>query len=306
MRPWPCWTDELRPSTRPAAGSDPTPSSGRWRRTAAGARSPVSPLLFEVLEVACRGGLRDGRHRRSHHRVGADRAGLRPRLRRSSPAMTGPVGFDPRPAPGWWRIRLDPEARTGGHPDRRPRRPRGHGQGVRRRSGRRPAWPNRSVSACWSIWVGTSPWPAPPPGTAGPSASPPNRHAAGRGRAGGDHHRRRSGHLGDHRPDLAPQRSAGPPHRGPVDRAGRPGRLVDGVRGRIFLRGGQRMDHRGGGLGEGRRRQFVALGCAGPTGRRRRQRRAPRRLAVPRRRSGQALAPDADRPSSSRGPGGVH
>ncbi len=75
----------------------------------------ITPLLFELLETACR--------------VAADTAGIvDPTVgsalielgydRDFAEVATIDVAgkFDPRPAPGWWRIVLDPEARTAAIP----------------------------------------------------------------------------------------------------------------------------------------------------------------------------------------------
>jgi thiamine biosynthesis lipoprotein len=72
---------------------------------------PVSPLLFEALEVACQvavdsAGIVDPTIGSALIELGYDRdfdqIG-------SDDRLTEP---DPRPAPGWWRIELDPAART--------------------------------------------------------------------------------------------------------------------------------------------------------------------------------------------------
>jgi len=77
----------------------------------AGGPVPVSALLYELLEVACQ--------------VATDTAGIVDPTVGSALIELGydrdfgeighddQVGeYDPRPAPGWWRITLDPEART--------------------------------------------------------------------------------------------------------------------------------------------------------------------------------------------------
>jgi thiamine biosynthesis lipoprotein len=72
---------------------------------------PVSPLLYDALDVACR--------------VASETAGIVDPTIGSALIELGydrdfdeigeddhPGRFDPRPAPGWWRITLDPDART--------------------------------------------------------------------------------------------------------------------------------------------------------------------------------------------------
>jgi thiamine biosynthesis lipoprotein len=76
-----------------------------------GRPTPVSPLLYEALEVACR--------------VASETAGIVDPTIGSALIELGydcdfdliagddrRGSFDPRPAPGWWRIALDPEARS--------------------------------------------------------------------------------------------------------------------------------------------------------------------------------------------------
>ena len=76
-----------------------------------GAPVPVSPLLFEVVETACRvaedtAGIVDPTVGSALIELGYDR---------DFDELTGGdlrAGTDPRPAPGWWRIGLDSESRT--------------------------------------------------------------------------------------------------------------------------------------------------------------------------------------------------
>ncbi len=103
--------DELRAIDDACSRFRPDSELRQVEAHGAGGPVPVSPLLFEALEVACRvasetAGIVDptigsalielGYDRDFEEVAGNDRAGR----------------FDPRPAPGWWRIRLDAEART--------------------------------------------------------------------------------------------------------------------------------------------------------------------------------------------------
>ena len=172
-RPWPCWPTSSGASTRPAAGSAPTPSSGRSRRTAAERPVAVSPLLFEVLEVACRvasetAGIVDPTIGSALIELGYDRDFDERRRRRPAGRLRSPTG------PRLVADRARPRARTvaipiGVHVDL--------GATAKAFAADRAAGPSGRVarlSACWSTWAATSPWPAPAPGTDGPSASPPS------------------------------------------------------------------------------------------------------------------------------------
>ena len=81
----------------------------RLERTSGGQPVPVSPLLFDLLEVACAvavqtAGIVDPTIGSALIELGYDR---------DFDALTGPLvtpDYRPQPAPGWWQIRLDPDA----------------------------------------------------------------------------------------------------------------------------------------------------------------------------------------------------
>jgi FAD:protein FMN transferase len=83
----------------------------RLERTSGGQPVPVGPLLFDLLEVACAvavqtAGIVDPTIGSALIELGYDR---------DFGAIGGPVltpDHRPQPAPGWWQIRLDPDART--------------------------------------------------------------------------------------------------------------------------------------------------------------------------------------------------
>ena len=86
-------------------------------RTSGGRPVPVGPLLFDLLEVACAvavdtAGIVDPTIGSALVELGYDR---------DFGALCGPVlapDHRPQPAPGWWQIRLDPDARTVAVPPR--------------------------------------------------------------------------------------------------------------------------------------------------------------------------------------------
>jgi thiamine biosynthesis lipoprotein len=80
-------------------------------RRSLGTPVPISPLLFDALEVACAvavktAGILDPTIGSALIELGYDRD--------FDAIITGdhPLGYQALPAPGWWKITLDPEART--------------------------------------------------------------------------------------------------------------------------------------------------------------------------------------------------
>ena len=121
-------------------GSTPSSAIGAAQRGRCRRREPVA------LRCA-RGGLRGrgahGRHRRPDHRVGPDRARLRPGLRRDLPTRSS-VRRSPPTGSGLVADGAGPHGRTVSSP-RGARRPGGHGQGIRRRPSARRIGPRPRV-----------------------------------------------------------------------------------------------------------------------------------------------------------------
>jgi thiamine biosynthesis lipoprotein len=93
----------------------PDSELARLERVSRGRPVTVGPLLFEALEVACvvavqTAGIVDPTVGSALVELGYDRD--------FDDVGSGPpgAGRPPRPAPGWWRIALDPEARTAAVP----------------------------------------------------------------------------------------------------------------------------------------------------------------------------------------------
>ena len=142
----------------------------------------------------------DGRHRRPHHRLGADRARLRPRFRRRSPRHAVAPDYRPQPAPGLVADPARPRCSHGGHPRRCPRGPRVQ------RPRRSPPTGRRGGSPTTRLRGPGQPGRRRGRGRARPDRRMGRRHRqrmhgpTDRGRRGGGHLRRRAGHLGHHRP----------------------------------------------------------------------------------------------------------
>jgi thiamine biosynthesis lipoprotein len=88
----------------------------RVERLGRGRPTPVSPLLFDALDAACAvaartAGIVDPTIGSALVELGYDRD-----LGAPDPGGT-PTPFAPRPAPGWWRLGLDPDTRTVVVPD---------------------------------------------------------------------------------------------------------------------------------------------------------------------------------------------
>ena len=238
----------------------------------------VSPLLFDVVEVACV--------------VAVQTAGIvDPTIGSALVELGYDRDFDdvvddcpatectPAPAPGWWQVRLDRDEHTlaipaGVHSTSAPP-PRPWP-----RTGPPVVLPRTSAAAPWSTWVATWPWRAPLRPGAGRRDRSAVHHPARLGRPGGGGPRRGTGHVGDDGADLGPQRLCRPPHRRPLDRRAGAAGVVPGVGDRAELRGGQRLEHRRRGLGRRRGRGPHRCRCTGEAGGHRRRHHLRRWLAA--------------------------
>ncbi len=177
----------------------------------------VSPLLFDVVEVACvvavqTAGIVDPTVGSALVELGYDR---------DFDDVAGhgmATGFTPAPAPGWWQVRLDREDHTlaipaGVHLDVGRHR-QGPGRGPVRRSScleprvRRPGQPGRRCGGGGHH----------PDRGVGRRDRTAVHHPTRLGRPGGGGPRRRTGHLGDHGAHVGPRRSRRAPHHRPLDR----------------------------------------------------------------------------------------
>ena len=112
----------------PRLGAEPARAD---RRRSAGGGQPAA---VRGSGGGLRGGRPDRRHRRPDHRLGSRRARLRPGLRPDRPG-TVTTGARPVRHPAGGRSSSDPGCPHRRRSARRPRRPRGHGQGFCRRPG---------------------------------------------------------------------------------------------------------------------------------------------------------------------------
>jgi thiamine biosynthesis lipoprotein len=107
--------DDLRAIDEACSRFRPDSELRQVEQRSLGAPVPISPLLFEALEVACEvavktAGIVDPTIGSALVELGYDR---------DFDAITSgdhPPGYRALPAPGWWRITLDPEARTAAVP----------------------------------------------------------------------------------------------------------------------------------------------------------------------------------------------
>ena len=252
----------------------------KLERSSRGRPVAVSPLLFEVLEVACAvavktAGTVDPTVGSAIISLGYDRDFDQI----EEPGWSG-RRHRPRPAPGWWRVELDPRERTVVVPS-----------GIRIDVGATAkAWAADRAARTIAFRLGGGALVnlggdvavAGPPPTGGWSVgiaeycTTPGEavdqvvavHAGGLATSGTTarswmHHGRRVHHIID-----------------PWSGEPRPDRMVAGVDGRGELRGSQRLEHRRRGVGHRRRRGAHRTGDPGPAGGRPRRRHPGRRLAT--------------------------